>query len=496
MKVHIEAHRQWLCESLWRGSMNSLIFAVGFLFALVSIGIWLGLCEDNCSLLILSMAAFGSIKADVFVHSSSESDGENEPQVKLPEYAMLAHLKRVFRLGMMSVKAHSVSLTLWDTGTGQRVDWSMESAGDLSAVMVANPEPCHRPRYTNFSAGVYVRKGSEIMCSGVDCEDQPISKAILLNQLQSLWRDHFQTLLLASIHIGTRWQGTLAYIDPPVLVDRRGQLRMLQRIVDIATSGTNMYDMACHTTRISERRRLARDLHDGVMQSLIATELQVALLETAESNTESKAAKALKDVLETLRRETQRLRCQIEELQCGEISEPLRARLACLVREFEDETKIATEFWCDSEIAEIPPKLKFEVTSLLAEALSNVRKHSGAKNTQIHLSCGEMIHVCVQDDGRGFNLSGRYTLPELLLLDQKPRSICERVLENAGQLILESSPGAGARLEISIPLHPEHIRAGGDAPVALHSFKRKPHSSQVIISRESNNRLRRIQRTL
>jgi hypothetical protein len=82
----------------------------------------------------------------------------------------------------------------------------------------------------------------------------------------------------------------------------------------------------------------------------------------------------------------------------------------------------------------------------------NIKKHSGARNVMIRFSsvkgCRRFL---IDDDGRGFDFSGRLCMLELEATRQGPVIIRERVSTLGGELVVESTPGHGARLEIALP---------------------------------------------
>jgi signal transduction histidine kinase len=93
-----------------------------------------------------------------------------------------------------------------------------------------------------------------------------------------------------------------------------------------------------------------------------------------------------------------------------------------------------------------------ELVRIVQEALANVRKHSGARNVLVEFGQEKgRWELIVDDDGRGFNFTGRCGHTEL---DEEPRGpsvIKERVRLLGGELVLVSDPRRGARLEITVP---------------------------------------------
>jgi len=89
---------------------------------------------------------------------------------------------------------------------------------------------------------------------------------------------------------------------------------------------------------------------------------------------------------------------------------------------------------------------------IVQEALVNVRKHSRARQVLVRLgSRNGAWHVLIEDDGQGFPFAGRVSQAELDTLGKGPLVIKERVRLIEGELTIESNPGQGSRLEISVP---------------------------------------------
>jgi signal transduction histidine kinase len=81
-----------------------------------------------------------------------------------------------------------------------------------------------------------------------------------------------------------------------------------------------------------------------------------------------------------------------------------------------------------------------------------VRKHSGARHALVRLgSSPDKWNLTVEDDGKGFPFAGRYNQNQMEEAGKGPMIIKERVLLIAGELTVESNPGQGTRLEISVP---------------------------------------------
>ena len=106
----------------------------------------------------------------------------------------------------------------------------------------------------------------------------------------------------------------------------------------------------------------------------------------------------------------------------------------------------------DSDV-KIPEETASEVIQMLREALHNVLKHAGATRVAVSAEqTANVLEISVDDNGRGFQFSGVYTLDELELLRLGPASLKRRARALNSELTLESRPGRGAGLRLRIPI--------------------------------------------
>jgi len=199
-----------------------------------------------------------------------------------------------------------------------------------------------------------------------------------------------------------------------------------------------------------ERTRIARELHDGVIQSLIGLKMRVEALKPPRGDP---GDTLIDETARTLAGEVANLRSIMFELAPIDVAaRDLVTLLVDLVDRFERAKGIAAHF--DSRVTEgrTSTHLCHEVGRMVQEALVNVHKHSEAREVRVSLSSTrEVWNVAVSDDGRGFGFDGRLSDAELLAQRAGPRIIIERVRALGGTLIIESHAGRGARVEISVP---------------------------------------------
>jgi signal transduction histidine kinase len=200
------------------------------------------------------------------------------------------------------------------------------------------------------------------------------------------------------------------------------------------------------------RALLARELHDGIIQTLAAAEMRMEVLRR-NGTVAPAAAEELERIQELLHHEAAGMRELVHGLRSrGLAPSQLVDSLRAIVEGFREETGISACFVSQCKEIKLPPLVCREVAQILREALVNVRKHSGAHNVEVRFEQqnGD-CKLLIDDDGRGFDFAGQRSLAELENSCQGPWVIKERVRVIRGELTVESKPGRGSRLEIAVP---------------------------------------------
>jgi len=204
--------------------------------------------------------------------------------------------------------------------------------------------------------------------------------------------------------------------------------------------------------RTEERALLARELHDGVIQALLALEIRTHLLKRQAGF--AAPARDLAFIEEGLHQQIIALRELTENLRPTEIQPAqLVNYLQSLVERFRRETRIAVSFTGDVQEHDVSTLTCREVVRIVQESLANIRRHSAANSAEVRLQrLNQQWLIEITDDGKGFPFSGRLTLDDLDRTLQGPRVIKESVRALGGELTIDSGTWRGARLEIRIPL--------------------------------------------
>jgi PAS domain S-box-containing protein len=244
-----------------------------------------------------------------------------------------------------------------------------------------------------------------------------------------------------------RKDGSLVDVEVSASMIHFGTKEMVCVVVrDVTERKKN--EEALREMREAERNRIARDLHDGALQ-----DLSYALAETRHILSvpeDPEMGRRLERAVEALGRMGPELRGAIYNLRVEEErNKPLPESLRILVelgRRMNPDLDIRLDVadgFPDRPLGE----RSAELLRILQEALTNVRRHSGARNATVSLMVEEYLLVAeVADDGRGFSLS------EWSPAGMGTRGMRERARALKGDLKIESEPGKGTKVRFETPL--------------------------------------------
>ena len=234
------------------------------------------------------------------------------------------------------------------------------------------------------------------------------------------------------------------------------RLASLDRIVrQVFPALHNLYLLRRLRTRAGaiERARVARELHDGIIQSLLGLEMQLDVVRRQTGDLPQTVATRLEAIQRLLHDEVLNVRDLMQQMRPIDTdARNLLDTLAELVERFRREAGIEARFVSEFEEVGLPPRTCREIARIVQEALVNVRKHSSASNVVVRFGAKENAWLLsVDDDGRGFEFEGRLSHEQLESRRKGPIVIKERVRTIGGTLAIESAPGRGTRLEIAVP---------------------------------------------
>jgi signal transduction histidine kinase len=189
-----------------------------------------------------------------------------------------------------------------------------------------------------------------------------------------------------------------------------------------------------------ERRRMARDLHDGLAQELAYITVQSRRL--AGDSPERRAASD--DLVSAAERALEESRLAIAALN-RPTNEPLERSMEDAARSTAARAGIETHFDVERDV-EVAPEVRDALLRVMREAIGNAARHGEAHEVWISLRTDRGLFVRIADNGRGFDPAGPKR-PDSMGLE----SMRERIEALGGKFAIESSPGSGTRIEIELP---------------------------------------------
>lgn len=217
----------------------------------------------------------------------------------------------------------------------------------------------------------------------------------------------------------------------------------------LARSQEQLRELSAHleSVREEEKARIAREVHDELGQMLTVLKLEVSMCELAYAGLDPGLGERLEAMKRLIAQLFQLVRDVASALRPPILDAGIASAIEWQARRFEARTQIP----CLVQVPDHPPALSdAKATGLfriLQEALTNVIRHAQAHTVQIALTCrGERLSMTVTDDGVGFD-------PHC----PRPTSfglvgMRERVLMLGGELTLDSEPGEGTSLSVTLPL--------------------------------------------
>ncbi|HET9400310.1 MAG TPA: sensor histidine kinase [Candidatus Acidoferrales bacterium] len=238
---------------------------------------------------------------------------------------------------------------------------------------------------------------------------------------------------------------------------RRSDLRSLERIGrHVSTSLENLFLLRHFRARAieAERSRISRDLHDGILQTLLSVQIQLDVMRKKLPEGMDLTASGLANLEQTVRNESAELRRFVTDLR------PVRVQSADLIdlmsgfaERYRNESQVQVELLIDAAELQAPDRVCREIFQIYREALNNIKKHARASHVVVKLSQSDSrLSLVVDDNGEGFSFAGRFSGDELDRLRLGPISIKERTRTIGGVLTVESNPGHGSRLTVEVLL--------------------------------------------
>jgi signal transduction histidine kinase len=195
-----------------------------------------------------------------------------------------------------------------------------------------------------------------------------------------------------------------------------------------------------HTAILEERRRVARELHDGVAQELAFIASQMHRLTGRRWDDHEWS----EQIMQAVQRALDEARGAISALG-RPVNEPLHVALAHTAEEVAGRLGAELELDLDERV-KVPPAWEEALPRIVREAVANAVRHGGARNVTVHLRDADGIWLRVTDQGKGFDVSAPRDSDSYGLTGMR-----ERTESLGGKFKVSSQPGEGTSVEVLLP---------------------------------------------
>ena len=286
-----------------------------------------------------------------------------------------------------------------------------------------------------------------------DFESQkPVSQGFHPSQqLATLFE--MKSMLSVPVYVGATVVGRTYLVNRTKGIFSSSDLQYLKLLVSQLAPLLDNYRLLQRMQKISvleEKNRIARDLHDGLVQSLASLDIRLEACRKMFHDSPSSLSHELDELQRIVRDEYAELRNYMRRLRTPSFEgQGLEKAIQSYAEAFQRENNLKVRISVPNSPLHLPRKVSRESYQIIHEALTNVRKHSGAKHVLVELvQKGDLLSLVVSDDGHGFSTHANK--------DRRgkdiPWSISERAEALHGFTLVESTPGQGCRLTISIPI--------------------------------------------
>ena len=252
-----------------------------------------------------------------------------------------------------------------------------------------------------------------------------------------------------------RWVQT---ISRPTKDDSKVQLRgtimditqRKQTVEALQRSQELLRELTAYQDRVKEdeRRRIAREIHDELGQTLLVLRIDVSMLEARTSKSHRRLNEKVRASLQHIDNTVKTIRTIINNLRPSVLDLGLTAALEWQVNEFRRRSDIVCELTMNTEDCEVDETRATALFRILQESLTNILRHANASRVDIELRKeGNELIMQIADDGIGIDQALPRKVNSFGLVGAQ-----ERVHALNGTFVITSAPGKGTTLTIHIPL--------------------------------------------
>lgn len=210
----------------------------------------------------------------------------------------------------------------------------------------------------------------------------------------------------------------------------------------------------------SERKRIARDIHDGPAQHMANVVMKVDICKMVITNDLEEGLKELEDLKQSVKVALKEVRSIIFDLRPMSLDDlGLIQTIKQMVNGISEGTNIEIKTNLKAVQAEIEPIIQVAVYRIIQEIFNNIKKHSKAKNAELRMDFGtKYLMIKMTDDGIGFNVEETLNRVKTKGASYGLIGIYDRINQLQGEIQIKSSEGAGTIYSVKLPINREVIR--------------------------------------
>ncbi len=276
-----------------------------------------------------------------------------------------------------------------------------------------------------------------------------LSMALTFTLQRTLWLintalDRLKDPQQPPTELAMRWHGPLTGLVAAINT-------LLAREREVYDLRESLLTQARDTAAQQERNRLARNLHDSIKQQIFSISMSAAAAQARWDTDPQGAQEALGDVQRGTGEAMVEMTALLQQLSPAPLEKiglVQALRDQCEALGYRADVQVVTEFGELPPDDRLPPGAQESIFRIAQEALSNIARHARADHAHLHLDQAGPdgpLTLEIQDDGQGFEIEAAEGGMGL-------ENIQQRALALGGELTINSAPGNGTRLRVTIPL--------------------------------------------
>ncbi|WP_258001065.1 CHASE domain-containing protein [Janthinobacterium sp. ROICE36] len=363
-------------------------------------------------------------------------------------------LVTMMRSALADMPVRNVRLTLFDIGPqalGQ-ADLPQQLPHDMRPIFDSTAAGMHAPWWLPGNSGRYLSSTMLIEHNG------RVWQALFSVRKSDLYTRFDAFLPWLALLIGFSSSMLLYVLFHTLASSRRRAIQMATGMTEelrasqirLQLSHQKLRRLAAHADQIKEeeRKRIAREIHDDLGQNLLVLRIDADMLASRTQRRHPRLNARARSTLGQIDATIKSVRQIINDLRPTVLDLGVNAAVEWQVAQFRQRTGI------DCEVSEshadicLSDQCATALFRILQESLSNISQHANASRVQVKLEkCRATVSMSISDNGVGAAIDGRNKLGSFGLV-----GIEERIKLLGGTFYIESSPGAGMRVHVSVPL--------------------------------------------